>query len=422
MRLTEHQNEKLTQAMTILQSSDRLLIKGSAGVGKTTLADELIRRIRNSPMKRIFQKALCSAPTNKAVAVIKNKVMEHDDLTFSTTHSALKLKRNVNKKTGDVSFEPWFNEKYPPLKGLYLMVVDEASMLNTSLMNYIEEYATRFNVKVVFLGDDKQLNPVGEENSPVFFQGYPEVELTEIIRQGAGNPIIDLSRNMMMIWDKQPRLIEGRGFDFGVTRSKIIEDLAEVNGTDEMKYLAWTNKDVDNMNFFVREHIYGTPNMIEIGETLIFNAPFGEDYFTNEEIKVETLEVRMIKEDVLVKNNPVTKETETREAEMKVYIINGNVRVVHENSVQIFNKICKDLFFNCKKGILDWKSKFKFEESFADMKYNHAITVHKSQGSTYKNTVLNVKNLALNQSPNEKERLFYTGITRASDLLILYNV
>ena len=44
------------------------------------------------------------------------------------------------------------------------------------------------------------------------------------------------------------------------------------------------------------------------------------------------------------------------------------------------------------------------------------------QGSTYKEAIVNVGNLNMNKDANEKQRLFYTAVTRASDLLILANV
>jgi len=77
---------------------------------------------------------------------------------------------------------------------------------------------------------------------------------------------------------------------------------------------------------------------------------------------------------------------------------------------------------NCKQNLLTFEERNKFLASFASFKYNHALTVHKSQGSTYKTTVLNIRDISFNQNEKEKQRLFYTGITRASDLLILYNV
>ena len=167
--------------------------------------------------------------------------------------------------------------------------------------------------------DNKQLNPVGETDSPVFlgrpvivdkdtydvvpekfdymrkynnfdavFIKYPEVELTEIVRQKGGNPIIDLSRDLKSIKNKIDNRNDIGGYIYTQDRDKIIESLAAVNGTDALKYLAWSNKDVDLMNMEVRRRIYGTPAKIELGETIVFDEPY-DDYYTNQEVKVEKL-------------------------------------------------------------------------------------------------------------------------------------
>ena len=44
------------------------------------------------------------------------------------------------------------------------------------------------------------------------------------------------------------------------------------------------------------------------------------------------------------------------------------------------------------------------------------------QGQTFKQAIINVKNINFNRDSKEKEKMFYTAITRASDLVILYNV
>ena len=96
----------------------------------------------------------CSAPTNKAVAVLKGKV--NVPVRFVTTHSAMKLKRVIDYKTGDISFKPDFDPKFPPLKGVRLFIIDECSMLNTELLEFIEKYAVLQGCTVIFIGDNKQ--------------------------------------------------------------------------------------------------------------------------------------------------------------------------------------------------------------------------------------------------------------------------
>lgn len=434
MSLTAHQEEKLVESLEILKNSKRLLITGSAGVGKTYLVNELIGRLAKTlPFMR---KIYCSAPTNKAVAVLKGKVDERPNLEFTTVHSALKIKREVNFRTGAITFKPFFSEKYPPLKGVGLLIIDEGSMLNTELLRYVEEHADNNNCIVIFIGDHKQLNPVGEDVSPIFVQGYPEVEITEIVRQGEGNPIIPLSRNLDAIFNKIDNRIDDNGYLYSDNLPQVIETLAAVNGTDELKYLAWTNKEVDMINNLVRKRIYGSsPNKVEVGETLVFNNPYKEEYFTNQEIKVESLQV--LEKEFYYPAGKVpgafTSTTTFKPITFKYYSINSrfcedlgqqidNVVLIHEDSDAAFNKLLANLRSMCKAKIVPWTDYYSFKESFADLKYNHAITVHKSQGSTYGQTIVNIQNLKLNKNKTERERLLYTAITRASKLLILYKV
>lgn len=434
MALSEHQEDVKAQSLEILETSKRLVIRGSAGVGKTYMVDQLLKDLARAIPK--YKGIYCSAPTNKAVAVLAEKITEkYDNLSLITAHSALKIGARVDKNTGVKTFEPMLsnNPKYHPLVGIALLIIDEGSMIGEKMLEYIETHATTNKTTVIFIGDDKQLNPVKEKDSPVFMQDYPEVELTEIVRQGAGNPIIKLSRNLSAIWELEPRMTEdGKGFVYTTDRDKIVTRLAEINGTDELKYLAWTNADVDDMNRDVREKIYGTPARVELGESLIFDEPYKE-YFTNQEIKVNTLDIVDIPFKIYVED--MTKIV-VNDVTLKCYVINGKqvdewgdgklrwtgVFVLHEDTEKQFEALMKLLKYSCLNKKLKWTTKNSFEDQFAKVTYNHAITVHKSQGSTYKQVILNVGNINRNPTPEEKQRLLYTGVTRASDLLILYNV
>lgn len=437
MSLTKHQFKILIDSMNYLRAGDRLLIKGSAGVGKTYMVNYLVKQLRNNPngkqdiqsllsmMKSLSvdKRIYCSAPTNKAVAVLKGKVDILPGIDFITTHSALKMRKKIDEKDGKIFFEPYYNEKYPPLKGVDYLIIDEASMLNTVLLEYVEYFAKRFSVKVIFIGDEKQLPPVGEKVSPVFTQNYPEVELTEIVRQGEGNPIIDLSRNLHKIRAKIENVIEGKGYLHSNDYARVIETLAYVNGTDELKYLAWTNKDVDKMNTAVRKRLYGdTPNKVEKGETLIFNTPFLVEYFTNEEFVVNDFEIKTRDEEFITdkKKNLYSKR------KLSCYIIphptKPPIKILHEDSETEYRKAIAFLKAQALKKQIEWRDFFEFKERFADIKYNHALTIHKSQGSTYKQSIINYKNVCLNRDLDERQKMLYTAVTRASDLLILYKV
>lgn len=433
--LTLHQQDIVDSSLSILKNFSKLLIKGNAGVGKTFIIDYILK-----PFFQRKKTILITAPTHKAVSVIKSKInidsKDKDDY-FSTLHSALKLRRKVNNRTGEVTFTPNFDKRYPPLAGVDYLVIDEASMVSKSLLNYIDKYAK--DCKIIFLGDDKQINPVNEKESPVFHQGYPEVELIEIIRQGNGNPIIDLSRDLDKINSLEENLVEDTergqayvGYTYTVDTNRIIKALAEANGTDEIKYLAWTNREVNSMNKAVREEVYGNPNKIEVGEALIFNAPYGEEFHTNQEIRVDTLDVGTFTVPYIAEHNKRTGALATKEAVLKLYRINPNpnfkvdsnlppgVLVIHEDSEKDFKDLMTFLESQCRGYRLPWTEFYNFKEKFADMKYNHAITIHKSQGSTYNKAIINIEDVNKNRESFEKERLLYTAVTRASNFLILY--
>lgn len=426
--LTDHQEDIRQQVLECLRTGERRInVIGSAGVGKTVLAGALIEDLRKDrTLNPNYNNGTvyCTAPTNKALAVLQSKVKS--SVEFKTIHGALKMVMGQpDRVTGMRKFirtKQYGKKNSNEFEYCRACILDECSMLNTELLGYLQDY----KFPIIFIGDSKQINPVGEEKSPIFEQGYPTFELTEIIRQGEGNPIIELSRDIDLINFKIPKITSaGKGYTFDNNLGGIIDDLAEVNGTDEMKYLAWTNIDIDEMNKLVRERRYGKPAKIEREETIVFNSPFG-NFYTNQEVKIDDMaivtdyvEVPRYDTRYNIENMAINAVDKIK---MKWYRLNDQIDIVHEDSEDIFRKVTLTLEGNCKTQGWQWQGFYKFKERFADIKYNHAISVHKSQGSTYKNTAINIANINFNKNLEEKQRLLYTAITRASDLVILNNV
>lgn len=421
MKLTNHQDEKKGETVLHLKTARRAVLQGNAGTGKTTLADQIIRELPG--------KTVCLAPTNKAVSVIQDKVISTNN--FMTVHKALQMRMSYQGKKK--MFVPMEGKK-KIFAGIRNIVIDESSMIGEELLGYIEEYAERQYCRILYIGDEKQLNPVKEKHSPVFHQGFPTITLEQIIRQGEGNPIIDLSLDLDQVWKRQNRRNDIGGYIYSNEQQKVVDTLAEVNGTDALKYLAWQNTAVNDMNNLVRGRIYGRPNRVELGETLIFDSPYMNDndslaYYTNEEMKVEYLSIENEEFSFPMTSSFITEESVEQVAQLKVYKVNPGERglrngviVIHEDSEREYKKLMWAMSTNCKNKKLEYRDKDKALAKFADVKYNHAITVHKSQGSTYEKTILDVGDMSFNSNIPEKKRLFYTGITRASELLILYNM
>ncbi len=431
MALTPHQSDIRSQTLDILSRSNRLVIKGSAGVGKTYLMDDLIHGPNGlvqllGPYGSIY----VTAPTHKALQVIKTKVNWNSRIQFKTIHAALGLNMKINYKTGKQEITRIERANYvSPVqsqnKAAKFIIVDEGSMVGDDLIKFVDEIAPS-NCRVIYVGDNKQLNPVGEDDSPIFKQGYQEVELTEIIRQGEGNPIIDVSRDLNML--NQIGTINSKGEGYALTNdfARIISELARVNGTDEVKYIAWTNKEVDQVNKAVRNTIYQNPSKVEVGESIILSSPYGKGRFsTNQEIKIEDIEI--VDGDIANPRflSPRDTPNELPRVPIKYYWINAvpgqastepyALRIIHESSEETFASILS--FY---RGARRWAEMYRMKESYLDYKYNHALTVHRAQGSTFETTIMNYSDMCRNRNKTELKRLLYTAVTRSSRLLVVY--
>jgi ribonuclease HIII len=58
-------------------------------------------------------------------------------------------------------------------------------------------------------------------------------------------------------------------------------------------------------------------------------------------------------------------------------------------------------------------------DKFAQLNYGYAITVHKSQGSTFRNVFVDISDIFDNQNKKETLKCLYTAITRSSETLEL---
>lgn len=442
MEATPHQQQAQDSIIELLKTNDTVVLSGSAGVGKTWLLGQIVKRLSSSG------NVYCSAPTHNAVGVLQEK-MKDINAIFGTTHAALKMKRKIDKKTGKISFKPSFGEKYPPLKGIKYFIIDESSMLNEDLYDNAVMRAKNQNCKILFCGDIKQLPPVGEPISKVFSQGLPTVELTEIVRQKNGSPIIDLSRNLSLIKSRINTVSEGEGYLYSNDRQKVIDTLAYVNGTKELKYIAYTNKEVDSINKDVRLSIYGNPGKLEPGESIVMSAPYKDIYVNNQEVKIKHLAIKEINFSFLERQGDGFEKDRSSFVTLKVYCVNGHIQtvvdsgnpnswmsekteekqewtdnmyIIHEDSEEVYKQVVKHISSLASLAEIPWVEYYRFTEQFADFTYSHALTIHKSQGNTYDQCIINIENVDFNRNLEEKEKMLYTAVTRASKLVILYKV
>jgi DNA helicase IV len=92
-----------------------------------------------------------------------------------------------------------------------------------------------------------------------------------------------------------------------------------------------------------------------------------------------------------------------------------------ENDYQKELKILKDKASKASPMLRRnaWVKYFNLLGKYADVKYNYALTVHKSQGSTFDNAIVINCDIKRVQDKKERNKLLYTAVTRAKNKLFV---
>lgn len=398
--LNEEQSKAYDEIMTeINKPSGNYILKGFAGTGKTTVMSEISKR--NPDLNIAF-----TAPTNKAVKVLRNKIHNH---TCSTIHQLLNLK--IKKKEGMTFLE---STHQPQLNSYDAIIIDESSMLSEEIVvNYLYRYVSITNASLIFVGDPKQLPPVNEEESIVFGLNAPSYTLENIIRQAEGNPILENTRRLrqMEVYNQNELLISNdlsdligcmnihqQNFMPMVKYMFMSEEFSRNH--DYVRYLAWTNDRVFQVNKGVHNIIYGqTETPYSVGERIMAREPIMDGEIKNAE--------ECIVQDIVSVDNwfgfPAWK--------LFVYSETGvlaEIHVLKDQAVAEFNRFKNDCI-----STKNWKDFYTVTESFSDIQHAYAMTVHKSQGSTFDNVIIDIPNI-LKNSYNQEElmSLLYVAFSR----------
>ena len=163
---------------------------GAAGTGKTYLVKALIKNCGLS-----YSTIGLAAPTHKACRVL-NESIQIPNVKVNTLQSDLGLRLNFDVEKFDIDNPPFDPKGRIKIGNYQLYIVDESSMINRSLLMFLEKTCKTNKCKIIYIGDATQLAPVGEKYSSAF-KGIKTSNLTQIVRQGEDNPIsylLDLLR------------------------------------------------------------------------------------------------------------------------------------------------------------------------------------------------------------------------------------
>lgn len=291
--LTKGQHSGL---LKIQFSKGHIIVMGPAGTGKTYLLRSFLETVN------LASCAFC-APTHAAKQVLEDTInsgrLEHERIQAHTIHSLLKIHPETYED--QIVFDP--NGEIPDLSNIKYMIVDEVSMVDGLLFGRIMTVASKFNFKVIGLGDPYQLQPVKPDGcylhetlgiiSPMFFhKDFERVLLDEIVRQSKGSPIIEVATKIRKenynIFDcRSPDDTEIGVFKHRTPMSILNKYLSYVKtprDTLDYKLMAYTNKTVDNLNEYIRRKLFDTDCPVVVGEYLVMQEPVFTEFAGQEMI------------------------------------------------------------------------------------------------------------------------------------------
>lgn len=348
-----------------------------------------------------------------------------------------------------------------------LVVIDEMSMMSdiqAKLYKQAVELCEDAPVTLVS-GDPGQLKPVeGEFNEwcNAKDNGRDVFELTDVLRStdsiATFGQMIRMNVPLKTIAPTDSRIVE---FERNTSLNEIYK-LHEEDFKQSDMVLAFTNKDVNELNEKIR-YSKGLIGHVQIGDKIVVNRNVGRDrsngilhangqiYRVVEDLSKEFLEqlsdlqssknlgldflrnalerqiIKLIKtvddegieKYLFVSSNCYSLSSrELKELEVAVNkSIRNNLNFAEKSQLQ-------QIFYNL--GMMSLTDKFDFP-NLVDVRFAHAMTVHKSQGSQFKNVIYVVSSRDLwIQSQDLKDSRFkqapvYVAVTRAiEDIKVLY--
>lgn len=389
---------KQEEAIQAINSNNVVIITGGPGTGKTTIIKNVID-IYKSHGKKVV---LC-APTGRAA----KRMTEMTGEEAKTLHRLLEIGKI--EKANEFTI---MNYEVAPIDA-DVIIVDEASMVDIYLMNYLLNGIYQ-GTKLILVGDTDQLPSVGPGSvlkDIINSERIKTIFLDEIFRQAAQSKIIVNSHKVNdgeYFLEKEEQ--EGLKDDFFYIKEKSQDIMLD----QIISLCKGRLKNFGDYDFFENIQILSPTKKGLLG-TKELNKRLQEELNpSNDEKKEKKVGEVIFREGdrvMQVKNN------------YDIYWEKGNTRsLTYENGTGIFNgelgKILKIDFLNKQIKILfdDEKEAWYAFSDMDQIEHAYAITVHKAQGSEFDVVIMVVtQSSAMLLTRN----LLYTGLTRAKKLLIL---
>lgn len=445
-----------------------ITLSGYAGTGKSTIIGIFSKWLNN----RIGRgNIVYTAPTHRANVITKQNNPSANVYTLSAlfgfTPDTDEAMERESLDLNDLKFRAKNQMKYEPGQ---LIIIDEASMVQDGLYEYVQEIIAKYDGSVIYVGDSAQLRPVKSDHiSKVFTSdGVPQITLTKVERTG-DNPILKEATRIRQgeglsyqtdINDK------GQGVLYTSNDTVINENLKQIISSEEFnadplhfRVITATNAAAATYNSKIRSLRYGkfakpfVKGDILMGYSNKLRKPDGSyrlinsmDYIVQNvrdttvkfrtdkgtiEFKAFNLSIRPVggtimndfQLTVIDKNEPDSKIFEIVEYKDRLFKMakeakqNGQIsrsRDLNQMAYSVDNEL------NITKNLEDNQGRLKIRKA---IDYGYAQTVWKSQGSTYSKVLIlsnEIDTFGYGRDVMQlRNELRYVAVSRAKNFVII---
>lgn len=452
-----HALEVFAEFLTDRDPHAVMILRGSAGTGKTTLSGAIVRTL-----KEIRQKVMLLAPTGRAAKVF----------SLNSGSPAYTIHRRIYREKSFSGVEGQFNLN----DNLYtdtLFMVDEASMIANmglggmsfgsgclldDLVYFV--YQGR-NDRLLLIGDKAQLPPVGEEESPALhaamLEGYGlkvyECDLNEVLRQSEESGILynaTMIRQMITHDDitQLPKIhFAGYSDIKQMPGAELIESLAYSYhhvGLDDTIVVTRSNKRANIFNQGIRNMVLDREEELSQGDILMIVK---NNYYWMEEERKSNNKLQSNEIPAFLANGDRAKVLKVRRRidlygfrfatlllqfpdygnyELEATVLLDTLTseapaLTHEQQEQLFHQIEEDYQDIPLKT--DRMKAIRQDQFFnaLQVKFAYAVTCHKAQGGQWAHVYVDQGYMTDDMLNPDYIHWLYTAFTRATEMLYLVN-
>ena len=426
--------------MTDRREEAVMVLRGAAGTGKTSLSAAIVKALTS-----LEQKLVLLAPTGRAAKVF----------SLFAKQPAFTIHRRIYRQK---SLEGAFDLNYNSAQDT-LFMVDEASMVaNASsfgdsifaggqLMDDLIRFVyNNKNCRLMLIGDQAQLPPVGETESPALMadvlRGYGlhvyECNLSEVLRQSQASGILWNATEVRCLMEDGrcvlPKIrFQGFADIKNVTGEELIEQLAESYsrvGQDETIVVTRSNKRANIYNQGIRNRVLDCEDELCGGDRIMVvknNYYWRKEEFIANGDRAVVRRVRRVHEQHGFRFAEVTMTfPDYDNYELTAMVLLDTLTseapaLTGEQQSLLYNKVMEDYADIPQQTERQKKVREDQYYNALQVKFAYAATCHKAQGGQWAHVYVDQGYMTDDMLTPDYLHWLYTAFTRATERLYLVN-